>query len=187
MQTEIAEEQLNGAPSEESRNHIAKVRELARFGLGEARRSAHTLRLSYVLQSGLVVAVQQLCQRTSINDVLVCATNIEGGPRRLDPLVEHELFRVAQEAVNNAVRHAKSTRITIGLHFKEDHIIMAIEDNGIGFSPEGAEDAEGVGLLTMRERVEKIGGTFAITSRPGCGTRIEITTRDIPRLHQVQA
>jgi len=187
MQTEIAEEQLSGSSAGESMENIAKVRELARFGLAEARRSAHTLRLSYVLQSGLVVALRQLSQRTSVKDILICETKIGGEPRRLDPLVEHELFRVAQEALNNAVRHAKSTRITLGLYFKEDHVIMTIEDNGIGFPLEGAEHTEGVGLVTMRERVEKTGGTFAITSKPGSGTRIEVTSYDAPRPLEIQA
>lgn len=178
LQTEIAEEQLSGHNFDEPKDNIAKARELARFGLAEARRSALTLRPSHALQLGLAEAIRQLSERTSVKDFIGCEAKIEGTRRRLDPLVEHELFRVAQEALNNAVRHAKPTRITIELHFEQDSVTMTIEDNGIGFSREKTELTEGFGLLSMRERAEKMGGTFAITGQPGCGTRVMVTVPD---------
>ena len=178
LQMEIAEERLGEHPSEEPRRSIAKAGELARFGLAEARRSAMTLRPEHALQLGLVNAIEQLTRRTSVEDFLTCEVKIKGATRRLEPLIEHELFRITQEALNNAVRHARSTRITIELHFKQEEVIVTIEDNGIGFSHEGTE---GSGLLTMQERTEKMGGTFAFISKPGEGTRVVVTVAGNPR------
>ena len=181
LQTEIAEERLSGHDGAELRSNLTKARELARLGLAEARRSALTLRPSHALQGGLVQAVKQLSQRASIEDFLACETKIEGASRRLDPLVEHEFFRVAQEALNNALRHAKANRITIGLHFQPEEVTMMIEDNGIGFPPAGEGRPEGFGLFTMHERAEKMGGTFVISGEAGHGTRVVVK---VPDRHQ---
>ncbi len=178
LQTEIAEEQLSGQKAIAPKASITKARELARFGLAEARRSALTLRPSHALQLGLVNAVRQLFERASVKGLVDCEVKIEGAARRLNALLEHELFRVAQEALNNAMRHAKASRITIELHFLPEQMTMIVEDNGIGLPGGEAEEARGFGLLTMRERAEKAGGIFSIKGKSGSGTRVMVTVPD---------
>ncbi len=178
LQTEIAEEQWNKADRTGSMNCISKARDLARFGLAEARRSALTLRPSHALLQGLVHALKQLFDRASIKDVLTCETTTKGTPRRLAPLVEHALFRVAQEALNNAGRHAKANRITSLLHFRKKTVTLTIEDNGIGLPVDAENKAEGFGLAAMRERAEKAGGHFSIEAQPGKGTRVTVEIPD---------
>jgi signal transduction histidine kinase len=175
MQSEIAEEQLSNRDTASSMASIAKARELARFGLAEARRSALTLRPDHALQDGLVSAVRHLSERTSVKDLFICSVTVKGVSRRLDSLVEHELFRIAQEALHNAVRHAHAKRITIEFLFHPNDINMAIMDDGIGISIQKTEGSEGLGLLTMRERAQKVGATFSISLQPERGTRIAIT------------
>jgi signal transduction histidine kinase len=80
------------------------------------------------------------------------------------------LFRVAQEALSNAVRHGKTKRIEVSLHRGEDVLSMKIIDEGDGFEP--AALSSGLGLMSMRERVRFLGGTLSIQSRPGAGTRV---------------
>jgi signal transduction histidine kinase len=184
LQTEIAEELLAGPNFAEPRGNIAKARELARFGLAEARRSTLTLRPSHALELGLAAALQQLCRRATVDDLLVCETRITGESRPLDPLVEHELFRIAQEALNNAVRHAQAKRIAIELSFQAEGITMTIQDNGRGFPVGEVERTEGFGLLTMRERAQKIGGTLEIGDNPSGGARIVARVPDRPRPDQ---
>jgi signal transduction histidine kinase len=179
LQTEIAEEKLLGTSSP-ALDAVAKARELARFGLSEARRSVLTLRPSHVLQLGLHHAVQQLAQRTRVPGAIECAVRVEGQPKRLDSALEHQAFRIIQEAVNNAVRHAKPSRIKISLHFKRSKLSVKIEDNGIGMGRNSSKTSEGFGLFTMRERTEKFGGTFETSSRRGKGTKVTANFPSLP-------
>ncbi|MBI2317858.1 MAG: hypothetical protein HYY28_02990 [Betaproteobacteria bacterium] len=100
-----------------------------------------------------------------------------GLKRRLPEEVESALFRIAQEALTNCVKHAKAKTVTIGLADGEGRTTLSIADDGIGldayqFGKEGF--TPGHGLLTMRERAEFAGGRFQINSRPGQGTRIQV-------------
>jgi signal transduction histidine kinase len=179
LQTEIAEEKLLGSSSP-ALDPVAKARELARFGLSEARRSVLTLRPSHVLQLGLRHAVEQLAQRTRVPGVIECTVHVDGQPRRLDSAMEHQAFRIIQEAVNNAVRHAKPSWIKISLHFKRSKLSAKIEDNGIGMTRNSSKISEGFGLFTMRERTEKFGGTFETSSRRGKGTKVTASFPSLP-------
>ncbi len=179
LQTEIAEEKLLGTSSP-ALGPVAKARELARFGLSEARRSVLTLRPSHVLQLGLHHAVEQLAQRTHVPGVIECTVRVGGQPKRLDSALEHQAFRIIQEAVNNAVRHAKSSRIKLFLHFKRSELNVRVEDNGVGMTRNSSKTSEGFGLFTMRERTEKFGGTFETSSSPGKGTKVTATFPILP-------
>lgn len=98
----------------------------------------------------------------------------EGDARRLPGLVEHELLRVAQEAVTNAVKHGGASRIDISLHFTSREVRLRAADDGRGFDPPGESAKPGhFGLVGMRERVQKLGGQLSIESRPGGGTTVE--------------
>jgi len=115
----------------------------------------------------------QLSQRTGI------AVNVSSGsPKaRLNPDSESMLFRIAQEALTNCAKHAQASAVTIELRFSNAQAVLTISDNGTGFDPEvlGQPGSRpGLGLLTMRERVEFAGGKFSLESAPGKGTRIQV-------------
>jgi signal transduction histidine kinase len=101
----------------------------------------------------------------------------DGNASRLPPGVEETLYRVGQEALNNVVKHARAGRVTINLYVDQALARLIITDDGQGFmAPENANDLPGrLGLKTMRERVEAVGGGLRLTSSPGAGTAVAIT------------
>jgi signal transduction histidine kinase len=101
---------------------------------------------------------------------------VSGEARRLRPDVELAAFRIAQEALANAVQHAGASKITVTVSFGERGLTLSVEDNGIGFIPPDIPDTlthQGhFGLVGMRERATLLGGRLEIRSEPGRGTRV---------------
>jgi signal transduction histidine kinase len=107
---------------------------------------------------------------------LIVSIEIQGKVRRLDSVIETILFRVAQEALHNVLRHAEVRETRIFLVFQSQEIILTIEDSGIGFNPvETFAPPRGWGLAGMRERVESVGGQLVLRSEPGKGTLVEVS------------
>ena len=89
------------------------------------------------------------------------------------PEIETNLYRIAQEALNNTYKHARASRVDVLLERRNDHVVLIVEDDGVGFDPNDKEGADkGLGLLGMRERAGLVGGTLEIESAPGGGTTI---------------
>jgi signal transduction histidine kinase len=109
-------------------------------------------------------------QRTSIRSRLDVAENITDHP--LSPEVRHHLFLTAKEAMNNVLKHADATEVTLSLGTTEGVFELKLADNGGGFSPELATGSRRNGLRNMRSRVQEIGGEFELTSTPGKGTLV---------------
>jgi signal transduction histidine kinase len=152
-----------------------RIRDLAREGLAEARRSVMALRLDQTRRAGLELALRQLAERSTVPGGVTC--NFEGGGITTDlkPEHEHELLRIAQEAVSNAVRHARPKLIRITMTDETAHWILAVEDDGRGMDQRPELYArEGFGLTSMRQRASAIGGEWQIESQPGAGTRVSV-------------
>jgi len=98
------------------------------------------------------------------------AVGLDG--ERLPAEVEIALFRIAQEAVTNAVRHAHAERVSVLIEERDRRIIMVIEDDGIGLEPGEVEREGRLGLVGMRERIEMLGGNLLVESAPGAGATI---------------
>jgi signal transduction histidine kinase len=99
---------------------------------------------------------------------------VEGEPR-LARREAQQLFRLIQEALNNVVKHAKTDKAAVSLQFEDEYLVARIEDEGQGFVPAAAgAERRGIGLATMRERVEMMGGTLSIDSTPGAGTSVTV-------------
>jgi signal transduction histidine kinase len=94
---------------------------------------------------------------------------------RLLATVQHQLLRIAQEAISNAVRHAKPTVVTVTLRWDTPNLILQVTDNGSGISSARLEKSEGVGLDSMRERAAQIDGRLEIQTAAGRGTNIIVT------------
>jgi NarL family two-component system sensor histidine kinase LiaS len=90
----------------------------------------------------------------------------------LPPHAEQELYNIAQEALNNALRHAQAKSILVRLDFEEHCVELTVEDNGCGFELDGTSG--GMGLHNMQERAEEIGAAFSILSAPHQGTKIHL-------------
>ncbi len=93
--------------------------------------------------------------------------------RRIPLHVEQTLFRVVQEALANVAKHSQATRVEVGLHWQGSTLVLWVEDDGQGFDLQAVQ-GKGMGLVSMRERVQDLGGVMSISSRPSQGTRVEI-------------
>jgi signal transduction histidine kinase len=140
-------------------------------------RMVHDLRPAQLDDLGLIPALEYL-KDDSVSAGLDVAIAILGKARRLDPIVETVLFRVAQEALHNVVRHAQVSRARISMEYQPQEVNLKVEDSGTGFNPvESFVPPRGWGLAGMRERVESVGGQLNIISNPGKGTVVEV---DVP-------
>jgi len=122
---------------------------------------------------GLVPNVISLCTEVSRNSGLEIVCDHAGIPNNLSEQTVLALFRVAQEALRNVVKHSGASKVQVTLTGTDAHISLAVLDNGIGLGLEARDAAHGLGLHSMRERVRTLGGFFAIATRPSIdGTRI---------------
>ena len=141
--------------------------------ISQTRTLAHGLHRVSEDPDALPVALNDLAERTRSTSKLRCRFV---GPRRdvtiSDSVTANHLFRIAQEAVNNAVRHAEASHLTIRLDRKNDgHLALSIKDNGRGFDPEQSR-SEGLGLHTMQYRARAIGAQLTIRRRKKHGTAV---------------
>ena len=152
-----------------------RIRELARDGLAEARRSVMALRLDQTRRAGLDLALRQLADRSTVPGGVTCTFEGAGLATGLKPEHEHELLRIAQEAVSNAVRHAHPHAVRITMTDLPAHWELAVADDGVGMEQRPDVYArEGFGLSSMRQRAGAIGGEWQIESTPGAGTRVSV-------------
>jgi signal transduction histidine kinase len=154
---------------------LSRIRELARDGLSEARRSVMALRLDQTRRPGLEIALRQLADRSTVPGGVTCTFEGGGIATGLRPEHEHELLRIAQEAVSNAVRHAHPHSVRITMTDEPAHWELAVADDGVGMEEQPDVYArEGFGLTSMRQRAGAIGGEWLIDSQPGAGTRVSV-------------
>jgi signal transduction histidine kinase len=126
--------------------------------------------------SGLLPAIEDYAQNVWVGvPITVTATGIAKN-KRLPPELEYLLFRIVQEAVTNAAKHAQASSIEIELNREVGLTHLTIQDDGIGFDPAGVgnDGRPGLGLVTMRVRAESAGGRCSVYSLPGKGTRISV-------------
>jgi len=96
------------------------------------------------------------------------------GERRLPIAIEQELYRIAQEALTNIMKHARAEHVTIRLHFTDEDVCLQVQDDGVGFEPRTAQTAGGMGLHSFAPRVAKMGGRFTLDSQLGQGTTMTV-------------
>jgi two-component system NarL family sensor kinase len=173
LQLESADALLeaNAAPIR-TRIAVGKALELARSNLEEARRSVLDLRAAPLEGRTLVQALADLA-KTPIKGITITFT-AAGAGRPLSPRVEVGLYRIVQEALNNATRHAQARTIAITLVTTPEAICCVIEDDGCGFDPATVTPGH-YGLVGLSERARLLGGTLELHTSPGSGTRVAIT------------
>jgi signal transduction histidine kinase len=172
-----------GHYSTQAQWHLGQARLTARESLAEARRLIWALRPKLLEEAPLPEALARLIERWSEASGIAAHATVTGSPRQLQPEVEATLFRVAQEALTNVRKHARANRTALTLSYMHDRVALDTRDDGTGFDPSKIGDATGsthtggFGLGTMRERVERLGGTLSIESAPGEGTTLAV---DLP-------
>jgi signal transduction histidine kinase len=140
--------------------------------LAEMRLLLFDLRPPLLVEQGLAGALQSRLQAVEARAGL--STTFEGaGAERLGPETEQELYRLAQEALNNVLKHAHAARIAVRLDVSPDFVCLEIADDGVGFDPT-LRGGNGYGLPGMRERAERLGGCLEVDSAAGAGTRVRV-------------
>jgi signal transduction histidine kinase len=132
---------------------------------------SHRLHPSHLRLFGLTGALRTLARQLSTDTVSVGFSH-EAMPASLSEELTVCLYRIAQEALNNAITHGRADTISVSLQGTPGSVHMSITDNGVGFDAQTAP--AGVGLISMTERVEHVGGSFQIRSQPGGGTHVDV-------------
>ncbi len=159
-------------------DELDEVQRLARRALAELREVVSGMRTSDLRRDGLVAAIRSdvaLLDRVHNADVSFQFS----GDLSVDDVVEHEIYRVVQEALTNALRHAGADDVVVRLTAGPDATVVEISDDGHGFDPsdEGIRSHR-LGLTSMEERATAVGGIFDIDSRPGAGTVVRLRVPD---------
>jgi PAS domain S-box-containing protein len=162
---------LEGKSAEE----VKRVVEFIRQATLQTRSLMADLSPSLLYEAGLEQALRALSRRMGELHSLAIVVVDDGNPKPLEEKYRVLVFRAVQELLTNAVKHAKATKITVSLHKEDDLLRIEVEDDGVGFtsSREGPVDGkEGAfGLFSVQERMQHLGGSFEVVSRPGRGVR----------------
>jgi signal transduction histidine kinase/ligand-binding sensor domain-containing protein len=160
-----------------ARKHLDLARKMVRHSLTEARRSVMDLRASALEGHDLPAALSQAAHQWTAGSAVQVRVDVEGESRPLPEETEQHLLRIAQEAVTNAVKHARASQVSIHLEMASRELSLRVADNGRGFEQDEAFSEVGghFGLLGMRERAERLGGELRLHSEPGHGTEVAVT------------
>jgi signal transduction histidine kinase len=172
--TEAARHKAEEKDDEEIEQYIRQIGVIGQQALKEMRLLVYELQPPELEREGLVRALRKRLEavegRAGVDARLEVDefVNLPGD-------IEHELYRIAQEALNNTLKHAAAGSVVVYLHQSNGSIMMEIADDGIGFNSEDTPDRGGLGLNNIRDRVERIGGSVTIDSQPGGGTRVKVS------------
>ena len=154
---------------------IKELAELAQANIQDIRRLIHDLRPAALDELGLVPALREYVARHQEEHGLEVALALPEGGERLPAPLETALFRIVQEALANVAKHARARRVEVAMTRERRGVTLRVADDGRGFDPQAPRPGTHLGLWSMRERVEQLGGQFEIESAPERGTKLTIT------------
>ena len=134
---------------------------------------SHQLHPSKLHYLGLAATVRHFCKEFSQQHKLEVECTVKDLPEDLDENVSLNLFRTVQESLRNVVKHSQAHHVKVELTCQSSVVQLRVSDDGVGFDPEHARSAHGLGLISMQERLRSVGGEFSIWSKPSFGTQVE--------------
>lgn len=173
-------ESIDLSQDAKARQKISEVDQLIKEIIKEVRKVTFNLKPTvlgdYGLQAGLNVFIQEIGKLTGID----LQYRTSGSIGRLPQKIENNIFRIIQEAINNAIKYSGADRITVSLKQVENELMITVKDEGKGFDPKLAEARSsnlesGRGFFNMYERTEYVNGSLEIQSEPGQGTTVRLT------------
>jgi len=173
LYAEAATRLLSAGQVEMATEHLRELRATSQQALKEMRSLIYELRPPVLEKEGLVAALHARLDAVEGRAGVKTQFLVEGDGT-LPAGVERELYHIAQEALNNALKHAEAGSIKLRLRIDDRAAMMEIEDDGKGFDQAAAEECGGMGLRGMRERVASLGGILTVESRLGEGTRLRV-------------
>jgi signal transduction histidine kinase len=180
---EVASQLLSSGQADPVASYLGDLKDTAQESLAEMRLLIYELRPPVLEEEGLPSALQTRLEAVEGRAGLETEFNVEG-QIHLNSEVEEALYRIAQEALNNVLKHAQARRVTVSLRQREQtrkesvRVTLEIADNGIGFDPARARRRGGLGLRGMEERAEGIGARLAIESAAGNGATVRVVWED---------
>ncbi len=156
------------------REQIPKIRTDFDKIVDEIRRISNNLMPSVLEAFGIVFAIRNLCVETSEHTGLKISLDFKGDFESLNKTIKTYIFRIAQEALNNIVKHARANRVELVLIRQREDVLFKIRDDGKGFNLQEIKSGTGHGMNNMRERVNLLNGSIEIDSHVNKGTQITI-------------
>lgn len=158
------------AKDETLRAEIAELKATAEESIEELRRNLRMMREDFELSQGLEDYAKTFAERTQLN----LRFNRLGVPQKLSPDAQLALFRILQESLSNAVKHAQAKQVQVRLEYTDARVFLVVRDDGKGFDPKQTPRGH-YGLLNMRERAMKLGGELVVDSAPGAGAQVSFS------------
>jgi signal transduction histidine kinase len=162
-------------PGSDMREQLESTLELVRFGHIQARRDIAALRPGNLEELGLPKALEQAARKIVRGAPIEISFSLRGVPRAIPLRISDALFRIGQEAIANAVRHARPRHIALRVSYGKSSVMLTVHDDGNGFEPK--QEAAGFGIGCMRGRAERVAATFRVRSLAGEGTVISVRAR----------
>ncbi len=156
-----------------AKENLDELRNMAREAILDMRLLVFELHPPILEQKGLVNALRARLEAVEVRSGVIADILVEN-EKRLPQDIERELYKIAQEAITNTVKHAKAKKIRLKIIYAVDQFYMEIWDNGVGFSATDSDTKGGFGLRSITERVNQLNGNIAIKSKLGKGTTIKI-------------
>ncbi len=173
LMAEAGRRLIEAGDLENVKTYLSRLGQTAQQSLKEMRLLVYELRPNVLIREGLIGALQQRLDAVENRAGVESRLNING-PIQLPPNIEVELYRIAQEALNNTLKHSGASKVVISFQNSKRFVELEITDNGQGFDITKKNVAGGLGLTSMHERAEKIGGELLLVSSPGQGTSIKV-------------
>jgi signal transduction histidine kinase len=170
---EVASQLLSSGRADQVAGYLGELKETAKDSLAEMRLLIYELRPPVLEEEGLASALQARLEAVESRAGLETEFHF-AGELALNPQVEEALFRIAQEALNNTLKHAHAHRAVVSLGQTEHTVTLEIADDGTGFDPAAARRSGGLGLRGMEERAAEIGARLEIESAAGSGTLVRV-------------
>jgi signal transduction histidine kinase len=157
-----------------AREQVAKVSESARQALDELRALIFELRPPDLARDGLCGALRKHVEVVGALQPAGIDLDLDADVVA-DPVRAREILRIAQEALGNALRHARAEHVWVALHGDDGRVVLEVRDDGVGFDPGAAAvRSRRLGLTSMEERAARLGGTLSVSSAPGAGTSVRL-------------
>lgn len=173
IQLQAVEISIDKDPTQ-AQQFLAEAQKLNQQGAAEVRRTLNALRASPLEDLGLALAIGELARSSAARAELALVLTLPEAPVHLNPAREQHLYRIAEEAISNVLRHADAGELAVHLVVKRDRFTLTIQDDGIGFDP--AQPVPGrYGVLGMQERAQLADCELYLVSHPGKGTAVTVT------------
>ncbi len=182
LMAEAARRHARGGDWNMTGDYIRRLGELAQQSLKEMRLLVYEMRPSVLEKEGLAGALQARLDAVERHSGIRARLMVELD-EELTPATQLQYYRVAVEALNNALKHSGATAVRVLIRSTGDAVLLEVSDNGRGFEPGRAAASGGLGLVSMRERLEKLGGEFELETAPGKGTTVRVTLKHMGGNH----